>query len=69
MPEQKMTTAEVAEMIGVHPNSVRNYCKRGLLECEKRPTGDRRFDVADVVRFIENARHIPTGCRLPEIRA
>lgn len=73
MNKQKLTTGEVAKLVGVHPNTVRNYVDRGLIECTRTPAGDRRFSRVEILRFMEQvANRMPevrSQCRLPNITA
>lgn len=58
MTEQYMTTAQVARFLNVHPDTVRRYRKRGLLQVVSLPvTGKRpaliRFRKSDVEALLE----------------
>jgi excisionase family DNA binding protein len=53
MEPRLLTVAQVAKQLGVHPNTVRNWCDKGLLECVKLPTGYRRFTQDSIDRLIE----------------
>lgn len=49
-----LTVTEVAQMLHVHPNSVRRWADRGLLDCYRIGLrGDRRFTAEQVNQFIE----------------
>lgn len=54
MQKSEFSTGEVAELIGVHPNTVRNYAERGAIDCRRLPAGHRRFPRREVVRFLES---------------
>lgn len=43
--------AEAAELIGVHPNTVRKWADQGLIPHMRLPSGYRRFRVEDVKTF------------------
>ena len=48
------TVGEVAELLHVHPNSVRRWANQGLLRVYRvGQRGDRRFRAEDIVRFLE----------------
>ena len=50
---EMLTTAEVARLLHVHPNTVRQWSNKGLIRAYRLGTrGDRRFDRKDVERFI-----------------
>jgi excisionase family DNA binding protein len=51
-----LTLRETAELLGVHPNTVREWSNRGSLPFYSFSTrGDRRFSLGDLEAFI--ARH------------
>lgn len=44
-----LTTSGVAQLLGVHPNTVRHWANKGILKsCRIGPRGDRRFRREDV---------------------
>jgi len=45
-----MRIGEVAELLHLHPQTVRAWTRRGLLKCGRLPTGERRFDAEEVLR-------------------
>ena len=48
-----LTTAEAAALLHVHPNTVRHWSNRGILETYRiGPRGDRRFRRRDVDNFL-----------------
>ena len=50
-----LTTTEVAHLLHVHPNSVRQWANKGLLPVYRLGTrGDRRFKRKEVEAFIES---------------
>ena len=57
LPVQMMTTTEVAEVLAVHPNTVRLWADGGLIRGVRIGSRrDRRFSVNEVLRFLgENA--------------
>ena len=51
--QQMMTIDEVARLLNVHTNTVRQWNHRGLLNAYRLgPRGDRRFTEKDVLAFI-----------------
>ena len=53
-----LTTTEVAQLLHVHPNTVRHWANRGLLPVYRLGTrGDRRFKQEDVDNFIKPNGH------------
>ncbi len=52
-PEALLTTAQVAELLNVHVNTVRRWNTRGLIQTYRiGPRGDRRFRRADVINIL-----------------
>ena len=47
-----VTTAAAAEYLGVHITTVREWAGRGRVKCYRTPGGHRRFDLADLERFV-----------------
>jgi excisionase family DNA binding protein len=48
-----MTIEEVARLLNVHTNTVRQWNQRGLLKAYRLgPRGDRRFTEKDVLEFL-----------------
>ena len=64
-----LSVGEVAERSGFAPSAVRYYEREGLINAERSPGGQRRFDriVLRRLAFISAARHV--GLSLDEIRA
>lgn len=52
----KLTTGQVADLFGVHPNTVRGWADDGLLPCTRTlgrgHPGERRFDPTDIQKLI-----------------
>ena len=48
-----LTTIQVAELLGVHANTVRKWANQGILQAIRLgPRGDRRFPQEDVIRLL-----------------
>ena len=45
--------SDVAEQVGISADTVRNYCRQGLLTPDRDSSGRRRFTEADVRRIRE----------------
>ena len=57
---EMMTTTEVAKLLHVHANTVRQWANRGLLRAYRLgPRRDRRFNHKDVESFIRHNNHKP----------
>ena len=49
-----LTIADVAEMLHVHPNTLRQWTNKGILKAYRvSQRGDRRFVIEDVLDLIE----------------
>jgi excisionase family DNA binding protein len=49
-----LTTSDVAQFLGLHPNTVRRWSKKGILKSYRISSrGDRRFQREDVNGFLE----------------
>jgi excisionase family DNA binding protein len=50
-----LTTSDVAQLLGLHPNTVRRWNKKGILKSYRiTPRGDRRFRREDVDGFLKD---------------
>ena len=57
---EMLTTPEVAKLLHVHPNTIRQWTNKGLLRAYRLgPRGDRRFKHEDVENFIRHNNHKP----------
>ena len=51
--EPMLTVREVARLLNIHPNTVRRWSDRGILEAYRiTQRGDRRFKQEDIYRFL-----------------
>jgi len=51
--ERLLKVAEVAQILNVHPNTVRGWNSAGLLPCYRiGPRRDRRFRLGDIYDFL-----------------
>lgn len=51
MTEKLLTVAQVAKLLGVHVNTVRNWADKGLIKVVMLPSGYRRFEPAEIERL------------------
>jgi len=55
--EKLLTITEVAKMLRVCPNTLREWDNKGLFcACHLGPRGDRRFERKDIDNFLENSK-------------
>jgi excisionase family DNA binding protein len=47
-----VSLGEAAEIIGVHPATIRNWAERGELPCRRTPGGHRRFRRSDLQQWL-----------------
>jgi excisionase family DNA binding protein len=52
--------AKAAELLGVHPNTLRKWADEGLVQHIRLPSGYRRFDIQDLEEFKESLQ-VPEG--------
>ena len=51
--ELMLSTAEVSQLLHVHPNTLRRWSDNGLIKSYRiNPRGDRRFRQGDIDRFL-----------------
>lgn len=57
-----LTTSQVAQLLSVHPSTVKRWCNDGDLDVDKTEGGHRRIHLRDVLTLAEE-REIPTFLR------
>ena len=58
--------SEAADLLGVHPGTLRRWSNDGEIRCTRTPGGHRRFLEADIQSFLE-AREEPSSPEAPEV--
>ena len=53
LPPKMLTRKEVAEILGVHPNSIKNYEKAGIITPVRITTATIRYKYTDVEALME----------------
>jgi len=48
---RSLNVSEVADLLGVSADTIRRLADKGHLPCHRLPSGYRRFDPGDVLRF------------------
>ena len=57
IPERMLTVKEVASILNIHPNTVRRWEKRGLLESYGiGPRRSVRFKQEDMIDFLDKSK-------------
>ncbi|MFH1560505.1 MAG: helix-turn-helix domain-containing protein [Chloroflexota bacterium] len=60
--QQMMTIEEVARLLNVHTNTVRQWNHKGLLNAYRLgPRGDRRFTEKDILEFLISSTNEANG--------
>jgi excisionase family DNA binding protein len=51
--DDMLTVREVAQLLHVHPNTLRRWCNSGRIKAYRiTPRGDRRFKREEIARFL-----------------
>ncbi|HUH97842.1 MAG TPA: helix-turn-helix domain-containing protein [Anaerolineales bacterium] len=56
MTKDWISLKEAAEIVGVHPSTIRLWSNKGILPVHRTPGGHRRFRRADVELWVEHVR-------------
>jgi DNA-binding transcriptional MerR regulator len=56
---QRATPSEIAEMVDLHPNTVRNWADQGIIECKRDFRGWRVFP--DPMKTVRRIRGLLNG--------
>lgn len=63
MAERLLTVTEAAKTIGVSPSSLRRWTDEGRLVAIRLPGGGRRYERAELERFLQGLRTDADGAR------
>jgi excisionase family DNA binding protein len=51
--DDMLTVREVAQLLHIHPNTLRRWCNNGRIKAYRiTPRGDRRFQREEIARFL-----------------
>lgn len=67
--ERWLSIKEAAARLGVHPATLRRWANQGLIPVALTPGGHRRFDAAEVERFLEQRQRLRVVAGLERIWA
>jgi DNA-binding transcriptional MerR regulator len=68
-PSARYAISVVAELTGLHPQSIRSYEDRGLLEPARTSGGTRRYSDADVATLLRISGLLGDGLNLAGVEA
>lgn len=54
MPDELLTSSEVAKMFRVHPKTVTRWAEDGLIEHTRTPGGHRRYPAGPIRRLLKS---------------
>jgi excisionase family DNA binding protein len=57
--QEWVSLRQAAEVLGVHPATVRNWADKGDLPSRRTPGGHRRFRMGDVRNLVQQTRDLP----------
>jgi MerR family transcriptional regulator/heat shock protein HspR len=57
-----------AELVGVHPQTLRDYERKGLLEPSRTRGGSRRYSASDIARLVRILELTEAGVNLEGVR-
>ena len=56
MADEWLSLSDVAEVLGVHPSTVRLWSDKGILPTHKTQGGHRRYKSAEILLWVEASR-------------
>ena len=63
-----LTIGQAAELLGVHPLTVRNWSEKGTIRCLRTPGGHRRYRLQDLQRALARPQDDPaTAAAIAEL--
>ena len=66
--ERLLTIGQAAELLGVHPLTIRNWSEKGTIRCLRTPGGHRRYRLQDLQRAIASPQDDPaTAAAIAEL--
>jgi excisionase family DNA binding protein len=63
-----LSLSEAADLLGVHPSTLRRWADDGAIRCTRTPGGHRRFLEEDVQAFLQ-AQEQPASLEMPDLFA
>ena len=54
--KKMMTVADVSELLGVKPNTLRGWARTGAIPCVRLTSGCIRFDVQEIEQMLDARR-------------
>ena len=66
--ERLLTIGQAAELLGVHPLTIRNWSEKGTIRCLRTPGGHRRYRLRDLQRVLAAPQDDPaTAAAIAEL--
>lgn len=63
-----VTLREARKQLGLHPNTLRKYADKGIIETIKTPSGQRRFNLESFIKQKQNNLQTILYCRVSSAR-
>jgi hypothetical protein len=63
-PMNRTSIAEIAQMVGLHPNTIRNWSDAGIIDCKRDFRGWRRFP--NPLKTVREIQGLLNGERMPK---